>query len=261
MSFDLEDESSVDCWEQVFSLLSVDKVYEFWSEMGLPVEFTPAVIAIAQYYMQEAHLIIKDASLSRDDALDKTRTLFREVFNRLTSEFNAEVASAFYKWGISGFYHCCKEWPELFAWNMIFRRLTRGKRDRHSSFIPLELPRRKLRLLKTMARKYFLSTDIFDRLEEIEQSPKTDWEVHLTNLWRSNLNDDTITYDSTDDVVPQLIFVNAKILWQEIRKVLSLEELEVLADWGRKQGRAMDMRTDNLKLPIVLSRILSNNSI
>jgi hypothetical protein len=238
----LPNEAAAARWHLIFMLLSMEKTAQFWSDMGLLTEQTPALREIAQSFVRKYRRIEENTSLSTKERLTQYQELFQETFERIVHEVNQEAAEIIYKWGINTFQHDPNMDAQAFLWLFLLRRLA-GVSGLSFPLIPLKLPAQELEAVKSMVVNHLADfAEIKRRLSEAEQEPLSPWEEQIYRTYTGGAS-------PMDWVESTIVYVKFRATWLDIAKLLGKAELEILLEWGKKQAEAMEMPSELIGLP------------
>jgi hypothetical protein len=222
-------------WHLIFTLLSMDSVAPFLSDMGLDVQNPEAIRAIAREAVRAYRAAENDPS--RSDArrgADLDQVIETALVN-IAAEIHPDERLALVQWDEHVFQYDLSQDADMFRWKFLMRRLA-GLTGATEPLARIELAEERLEGVRQIITTHLgHSLTVLRRINEARRSQITSWDSAIAHAYGS----DSSPLDWVENTVEHL---NTRRSWDAIRALLTPDELTALEAWGVQQATLMGMR-------------------
>lgn len=241
-------------WDTIFSILSMDLIDPYVSEMGLTVTGS-SVEAIKQasrsFFEQYYQLQDQFIGMSPDKYATYTENvevLIGQAYTRISQTTDEQTAQKFYHWVMDFIPFGGPDDVDERRWGSLLRRLAglyRGEPLTPPSDIHPEKINDIIHAVQQELGDYFILSEEIDNLEK---KPKTEWEKRVYQTYEP----DTSPLDLVLNVIE---FHRFQKTWRRIESILSNSEKDVLLQWGKEHVGDLGVDPESLKLPVLKSEV------
>ncbi|MEO8612031.1 MAG: hypothetical protein ABI690_29310 [Chloroflexota bacterium] len=248
-------------WFDVFVLLSLDNINPLLEEIGFPLKTKASELSrVAQEFVLEFYnirsLIYIAGTISENVSL-----LFEETYNKLVTELGEEDATLLYEWGNQLLIDARLEYTVGLLWDIILFAFDPEQYSRDAN-LPA-LPEDKLKTIELLVAKYKnqLKT-MHAAVDKLDEEPKNATEsqtYHRYNTLGDERNISDADVSPLDILANLIIFGATKNLLTDIKKALSVTDLQVFEKWieSQRAWEKAQARPENLyHKPLSLSQVL-----
>lgn len=221
-------------WETIFELISMDSVDEFLPAMGLQLKRVDELRTEAREFLKSAERAGSDIRLEHQ--------ILQDTLERISAEAGTDEFEVFRQWSENEFPFGESGAEMSFHWQMMLWWLA-GVGGRNYPPRQPPLGTEKIKAIVKAVREEFSGIDeMWKRLEEAESAPKSDWDSHVLSKFEEGFN----PFQTVDHAV-QVHWLRQ--VWQKLKSELSVDEIELLTQWARRESHHLQIPPDLLVSP------------
>jgi len=212
-------------WEKVLLLLSLDRISLFWKEMGVPVPRSEGATDALRYFVTEQQNQILDDNLASYSRL--ILALINATMARIAAIEGDEYANSLLDWIENTYlpYLHRERWYE--TWHILFLRLAEGN---ISQLLEQGIPSDKLSALEALVTQWReTEAHMNARIEAADALPLVSWDAQCYAFYRRD-SSDISPLDYLSSFLNNFTFAP---FWEGLVELLSPFEISILNRWGQ----------------------------
>jgi hypothetical protein len=235
-------------WEQIFTVLSMERCYPFFEAMSLPM----AIAADPEPITQQARRYLEWTAVQTDlrsapteDYVDAVQRWIAEIFGHVESDYDEATSDALSAW-------CVQQVSQdnvdaaWVVWGHLFRRLC-GLVGQDELTVQAHLSSATLARVCSVVQQYLrpdYMKEVREHLSAAREGQRTLWEEWLESQVRYSAGEGA-TISAVDGALDfvELTIANHRVaeIWRTISQQISPSEHEQLVLWARRQAHALGM--------------------
>jgi len=156
-------EVSAEQWNQLLSVLSMDKSRGFYAAMGAPVE-----------NVERFQATLREVILDGRQRYEANPERVPDIAGLLVQRLDGETAKRFAEWARGAFLGYHADQPDWSAWDIVFSQWAYSRR-KDLAFLPEE----KRALFVSDYRREATTEDVREAAREVAEKPLSDWDLEM----------------------------------------------------------------------------------
>lgn len=233
-------------WDRTFQVLSSERCFQFFSEMGLPqsIIHNPEQLALfSRNYIEARYKPSLTWSISAAAYLEEIKKFVENTFDRVAGSYDKETATFLYSWCLRYIVDDCIT-ARLSAWRDLFRRFC-GLVSYDGFSIPSITDKDVLCRICDFVHLHLYKGSMREVKQQIKNAkgfPLTRWEEWLEekNDQHDNEPQNLRIVDALLDLVENIVS-NHRVfkIWNALNNKISFDEREILIEWAIKQASVL----------------------